>query len=380
MRFLVLLASFVVCVTSMPSMAPFYRVSEPISDSYIIVLHDNEDKMQVSSEIKLLAQNSRLDLVIDRMYNLVLNGFAVTMPKAAVDIVRRHASVKYIEQDSMVYALEETWGLDRIDQYDLPLDGQFNPEGDGAGAHVYVIDTGIRWTHEEFEGRAEFAYDATNNDRGTGTDCNGHGTHCAGTIAGKKYGVAKKANVYGVRVLGCLGSGSNSGVIDGMDWVAQNAKKPAVASMSLGGGATSTTDNAVIRLTENGITVVVAAGNSNDDACLSSPARAPPAITVGASNINDMRASFSNYGGCVDIFAPGRDITSSWNEDDASYITISGTSMACPHVAGVAALHVGRDESLTPADVTSLIVNEASRGRITDVVGSPNLLLYTKKK
>ncbi|XP_033102892.1 extracellular serine proteinase-like [Anneissia japonica] len=381
MRGIIALVTYlVVCVSSMPSMAPFHRVKEAVPDSYIIVLHANADTLKVSAELKFLVQTADLDFGVDRMYKTVLNGFAVSMPPAAVDMVRRHPSVKYMEQDSVVHVMDETWGLDRIDQRGLPLDHTFLPEGNGAGAHVYVIDTGILSTHEEFEERAHFAYDATNNDRGSGTDCNGHGTHCAGTIAGKRYGVAKKANVYGVRVLGCLGSGTNAGVIEGMDWVAQNAQKPAVASMSLGGGATTTTDDAVDRLTDKGITVVVAAGNSNEDACLSSPARASSAITVGASNIKDARASFSNYGGCVDLFAPGRDITSSWNEDDSSYNTISGTSMACPHVAGVAALHVSRDPSQTPREVTASILSEASRDQIFDPMGSPNLLLYTRDR
>ncbi|XP_033633313.1 aqualysin-1-like [Asterias rubens] len=299
------------------------------------------------------------------------------MPSKALNLVRAHSAVKYVEENGMVYA-SETWGLDRVDQRELPLDDSYLPtQGDGSGVSIYIIDTGVRTTHEEFEDRAKFVYDAVEGAVGNGTDCRGHGTHCAGTAAGLVYGVAKKASVYGVRVLGCQGSGSWSSVINGMDWVAKNGDRPAVASMSLGGGGSRSVDDGVGALHRAGVTVVVAAGNNGDDACTKSPARAPEAITVGASEIDDSRAYFSNYGGCVDIFAPGRYITSAWHERDDQYNTISGTSMATPHVAGAAALLLSVDPSLTPAEVTHKLLNSATKDKVTDARDSPNLLLYT---
>ncbi|XP_071948862.1 aqualysin-1-like [Antedon mediterranea] len=289
--------------------------------------------------------------------------------------IRSHSSIKYVEEDGFAYA-DETWGLDRIDQVSLPLGNTFVPEGDGSGAHVYVLDTGVRTTHEEFGDRAQFVKDFMDDPEGNGTDCRGHGTHCSGTVGGTKYGVAKKTNIYGVRVLGCNGSGSWSGIIAALDWVSVNALRPAVASMSLGGGATSAVDDAVNKLYDDGILSLVAAGNNNYDSCRKSPARAAKAVTVGATNILDNRASFSNYGGCVDIFAPGRNITAAYNGADDHYRTISGTSMATPHVAGVCALHLSRDPTLSPGQLTSLLLNEASRDQLKGINDSPNLLLY----
>ncbi|XP_072041188.1 aqualysin-1-like [Amphiura filiformis] len=362
---------------AMPKWAPFYTSDDAIKESYLIVLEDNVNSIQVSQAIQSLANRQGLRFAVKRRFSALFNGLHVSMNERVVDIVRSHAAVKYIEQDGPVYANQATWGLDRVDQRSLPLDGIFESSGDGAGANVYILDTGIRVTHEDFENRATFAYDAMESEPGQGTDCQGHGTHCAGTTSGATYGVAKKSNVYDVRVLGCAGSGSKTTVINGMEWVANNGIRPAVASMSLGGAGSRIQDDAVKALYDSGVTVVVAAGNDDDDACLKSPARAPHAITVGASESDDTRAYFSNYGGCVDIFAPGRYIKSACYLEDDHYCSKSGTSMATPHVAGVVALLLGADPSLTPADVTSIIINTATRDKIIDAKNSPNLLLYT---
>ncbi|XP_072041187.1 extracellular serine proteinase-like [Amphiura filiformis] len=362
---------------AMPTWAPFYTSEDAIKESYLIVLEDNANSIQVSQAIQSLANRQGLRFAVKRRFSALFNGLHVSMNELVVDIVRSHASVKYIEADGPVYADEATWGLDRIDQRSLPLDDVFDSSGDGAGSHVYILDTGIRVTHEEFEGRATFVYDAMESEPGQGTDCRGHGTHCAGTASGAQYGVAKKSNVYAVRVLGCNGSGSKTTVITGMEWVANNGIRPAVASMSLGGSGSRIQDDAVKALYDSGVSVVVSAGNDDFDACFKSPARAPHAITVGASEDDDERAYFSNYGGCVDIFAPGRYITSSCYESDDDYCDKSGTSMAAPHVAGVVALLLGADPSLTPADVTSIIINTATRDKVIDAKNSPNLLLYT---
>ncbi|XP_070535132.1 aqualysin-1-like [Ptychodera flava] len=246
--------------------------------------------------------------------------------------------------------------------------------GDGTGVNVYIIDTGIRITHIDFDGRAQFFYDAL---RGNGNDCNGHGTHCAGTAAGSSYGVAKSASLWAVRVLSCIGFGSNSEVIDGIDQVASFGITPGVASMSLGGSISISLDNTVNILKNAGFTVVVAAGNSNDDACNYSPSRSASAITVGATTTRDSRATYSNYGLCVDIFAPGSDITSAWHTADDATNTISGTSMACPHVAGAAAVLLGMDPSMSHEAVKAQLLQESSIDKVTlPGSNSPNTLLF----
>nr|5WSL_A Chain A, keratinase [Meiothermus taiwanensis WR-220]5WSL_B Chain B, keratinase [Meiothermus taiwanensis WR-220]5WSL_C Chain C, keratinase [Meiothermus taiwanensis WR-220] len=270
-----------------------------------------------------------------------------------------------------------TWGLDRIDQRTLPLSGTFTYSNTGSGVNAYIIDTGIRVSHSEFGGRATAVFDAIG-DGQNGNDCNGHGTHVAGTVGGTVYGVAKSVRLYAVRVLNCSGSGSNSGVIAGVDWVRQNARRPAVANMSLGGGASSALDTAVNNAINAGITFALAAGNSNRDACQFSPARVTAGITVGATTSTDARASYSNYGSCLDLFAPGSSITSAWISSDTSTNTISGTSMATPHVAGVAALYLQSNPSASPATVRNAIVGNATSGVVSNAGRrSPNLLLYS---
>ena len=267
------------------------------------------------------------------------------------------------------------WGLDRIDQRARPLNASYTFNFTGAGVRVYVIDTGIRATHSQFGGRASNVFDAFG---GNGADCNGHGTHVAGTIGGSTFGVAKSSLPRGVRVLNCSGSGSNSGVIAGVDWVRTNHVAPAVANMSLGGGASSALDTAVNNLSNAGVAIAVAAGNSNANACNSSPARAANAITVGSTTTTDARSSFSNFGTCLDLFAPGSGILSSWFSSDTATATLSGTSMASPHVAGVAALYKQANPSASATTIRNAIVNGATTNVVTNAgTGSPNRLLYS---
>lgn len=318
-------------------------------------------------------------------YGNAVRGLAVTATPAQIEVMRRDPSVQLVEADSVVRAIatysNATWGLDRIDQRALPLNGTYVDNGDGAGVTAYVIDTGIRPDHVEFTGRVAAGYTAVSDGNGT-VDCNGHGTHVAGTIAGATYGVAKATRLVPVRVLDCSGSGTSSGVIAGLDWVAAQhaAGAPAVANMSLGGGASSSLDIAVANLVNDGVTVAVAAGNSSADACTASPARASSALTVGATSSNDARASYSNYGSCLDLFAPGSGIASAWFSSPTAVATLSGTSMATPHVAGAAAALLSRQPSLSPAQVGSAITGAATAGVVADALtGSPNLLLFVEQ-
>lgn len=314
------------------------------------------------------------------IYTTAMKGFSAQLTPAAAAALARNPNVEAIEVDGIV-SIEATqtgatWGLDRIDQRDLPLSGSYTYTRTGSGVRAYIVDTGIRETHVEFTGRMAAGFTAISDRNGT-NDCNGHGTHVAGTVGGTTYGVAKGVTLVPVRVLNCRGSGTNSGVIAGVDWVAAQSFRPAVANMSLGGGASTALDNAVTSAVNAGITFVVAAGNSNVDACTASPARAPSAITVGATTSTDARASYSNFGTCVDIFAPGSSITSAWYKSNTQTNTISGTSMASPHVAGVAALYL-QGGNASPATVTSALINGATTGKVTSPgSGSPNLLLFT---
>ena len=343
-----------------------------IEGQYIVVLKDGANPNAVAA---IAGVSPRF------VYTAALNGFSATLNAGQLNALQRQEGVSYIEQDQITTASATqsgaTWGLDRIDQRDLPLNSTYNYTPTGAGVNAYIVDTGILTTHNEFGGRAVSGYTAISDGRGT-TDCNGHGTHVAGTVGGTTYGVAKSVKLYAVRVLDCAGSGTNSGVIAGMDWVATNHVKPAVANMSLGGGASTATDDAVNRMHNAGVTVVVAAGNENQNACNVSPARAANAITVGSTTNTDARSSFSNWGTCVDIFAPGSNITSAWYTSTTATNTISGTSMASPHTAGVVALYLQGNTTATPASVASALINNSTANKVTSAgTGSPNRLLYS---
>ena len=318
---------------------------------------------------------------VKHQYKKALNGMAVELSPGQLKKLKADPNVVSIEADGPVQAYDTqngaTWGLDRIDQRNLPLDSAYTYATTATNVTAYIIDTGINVNHQEFAGRTAPGYDAVTAG-GTAADCNGHGTHVAGTVGGSTYGVAKGVTLVPVRVLDCAGSGSFSGVIAGIDWVAANAKKPAVANMSLGGGYYSPVNTAVANAVAAGVTFAVAAGNSNADACASSPSSTPEAITVGATTSTDARASYSNFGTCLDVFAPGSSITSSWFTSNTATNTISGTSMASPHVAGAAALYLAANPGATPQQVRDALVGNGTTGVVGSAgTGSPNVLLFT---
>jgi subtilisin family serine protease len=354
--------------------APLLSAAEGrgVDGQYIVVLNDGANPRSVAA---VAGVSPRF------VYTAALNGFSGALNQGQLNALQHNPAVAYIQQDGRVAASTTqsgaTWGLDRIDQRDLPLNSTYTYTPTGAGVHAYIIDTGILTSHTQFTGRIGNGYDAVTSG-GSAVDCNGHGTHVAGTVGGTTYGVAKGVTLHPVRVLDCAGSGTDAGVVAGMDWVANNRTLPAVANMSLGGGASQAIDDAVNRMHNAGVTVVVAAGNENQNACNVSPSRAPNAITVGSTTNTDARSSFSNYGSCVDVFAPGSNITSSWYTGTSATNTISGTSMASPHVAGVAALYLQGAPSATPATVANAIVTTATTGKVTSAgTGSPNRLVFS---
>jgi subtilisin family serine protease len=344
-----------------------------IKNSYIVVFKDG-----ASASATSVAQAHHAK--ITHTYKTALRGYAATMSEADAKRTAADPAVAYVEQNRVITALETqpnppSWGLDRIDQRTLPLDSSYTYPNAGNGVTAYIIDTGIRTTHSDFGGRATWG---TNTVDSNNTDCNGHGTHVAGTVGGTAHGVAKQARLVAVKVLNCQGSGTLAGVAQGIDWVTANAAKPAVANMSLGASGTNATlENAVRNSISSGVTYAIASGNSSADACNFTPARTPEAITVNATDRTDARSSFSNFGSCTDIFAPGRDITSAWNTSDTATNTISGTSMATPHVAGAAAVYLGAHPTAAPAAVQTALKQFASIGKVTGAgAGSPNNLLF----
>jgi len=359
------------------------KKANKIENSYIVMLDDSVVGEKGAYSIASYVADdlaSRHHGKVKNVYKYAINGFSVEMSEADAEALSQDFRVALVEEDGVVTAdatqTNPPWGLDRIDQRNRPLNATYNYNWTGAGVRVYVIDTGIRTSHTQFGGRASNVFDAFG---GNGQDCNGHGTHVSGTVGGSTYGVAKSALLRGVRVLDCSGSGSTSGVIAGVDWVRQNHIAPAVANMSLGGGASTALDTAVNNLHNANVTIAVAAGNSNGaNACNFSPSRAVNAITTGSTTTTDARSSFSNIGTCLDIFAPGSSILSAWYTSNTATATLSGTSMASPHVAGVAALYKQANPSASSTTVRNAIVNNATTNVVTNAgSGSPNRLLYS---
>jgi serine protease len=382
-------AGLLLSAVAAPASAGELRTSaKPIEGQYIVVL--KPQVAALSSETRTsaprvprvardIAAVSRATLL--RSYEHALRGFVVRADDAALAKLLADPRVAFVEEDGVVTLsatqTNATWGLDRIDQRALPLNTTYNYTTTGTGVRAYVIDSGLLATHSEFSGRVGNGFTAINDGRGTG-DCSGHGTHVAGTLAGTTWGVAKGVTVHPVRVFACGPQGAWSDIIAGIDWVRANHIKPAVANLSLGGAVNTAADTAVTNLINAGVTAVIAAGNSNADACTFSPARVANAITVGSTDRNDGRSSFSNFGSCLDLFAPGGGIRSAWWTGNTATNTISGTSMAAPHVAGAAALFLAGSPTATPAQVASALNTRASINRvILPGAGSPNRLLST---
>jgi subtilisin family serine protease len=360
------------------SRAPLYSAApgaKGIRGDYIVVFRDNVPDVAQAARTKAAQHGAAAKFT----YTNVLKGFAATLPDAAVEALRNDPDVLYIEEDQEVHSTTTvtaaSWGLDRVDQRNLPLSGTYSYNATAtqqAAVRAYIIDTGIQTGHADFGGRASAVYDAFG---GSGQDCNGHGTHVAGTVGGATYGIAKSIKLRAVRVLDCNGSGSNSGVIAGMDWVAANKILPAVANMSLGGGFSSAVNTSANNLANSGVFLAVAAGNSNANACNYSPSSAANVTSVAASTSTDAKASYSNFGSCVHLYAPGSSIKSDWLNGGTN--TISGTSMASPHVTGVAALYKAVNGNASFSTIRSWLTTNATANVISgNPSGTPNRLLY----
>ena len=350
-------------------LAPVYSAGNRIEDSYVVVLKDGADPRSVAAVAGIRPHH---------VYTAALNGFSAELNAGQLTALRNNPHVDYVEADQEFTAdatvTANSWGRDRIDQRNLPLSGTYTYTTTASTVYAYIIDTGIYTAHTQFGGRATNVFDAFG---GNGQDCNGHGTHVAGTVGGTSYGVARSVRLRGLRVLNCSGSGSTSGIIAAVDWVRSNRANPAVANLSLGGGYSSSLNTAINNLSNSGVFVAVAAGNSSANACNYSPASAGAAYTTAASTSTDARASYSNYGSCVDGYAPGSSIRSAWIGGTSATNTISGTSMASPHVAGVAALYKATYGNAASSTISSWINNNATGSKITgNVTGTPNRLLY----
>ncbi|WP_405006978.1 S8 family peptidase [Kitasatospora purpeofusca] len=364
--------------------APLHRTATAVPGEYIVTVDKGLDPARVAARVGGVEPL--------HTYRHVLNGFSARLDAAQLERVRALPGVEAVEENGRAGAQAATvspapatrgaassWGLDRIDQQEWDKDagtgdGQFNVEGDGAGVTAYLIGTGIEFGHDEFEGRATLGTD-TVGDGQNGADCNGGGTHVAGIVGGKTYGVARKVNLVSVRVVGCDGQGTNEQIIAGLDWVAANAKKPAVANISVGGDRNEALDKAADALSNAGVLPVVSGGNGARDACESSPAAAKRVITVGATNKRDEETDFSNYGQCVSLYAPGGDITSA--QLGGGSISKSGTAMAAPHVTGTVALYLAGHTAATPEDLAGWLSTETTKDVLTVTKGSPDELLYT---
>lgn len=381
---------FVLFVASASALAPIYAAVEAIPDSYIVVFHDNTSLLQLSTDLDFFEQTH--SVTFEHKYDKVLKGFAATLTKEQLSEVIKHERVEYVEQNQKMYASQSCstqtglatggWGLARIWQRDFSTTSSYSyPSSAGSGVDCYIIDTGVLITHQDFGGRAIFGFKSNNN--WPNTDDQGHGTHVASTVAGTRYGVAKGCRVIAVKVLGPDGSGTTAGVIAGVNYAANNRARASVGNMSLGGGYSAALNTACNNAARAGVHMVVAAGNENQDACNVSPASADDVITVGSTTRNDARSSFSNHGACVSVFAPGSDILGAWIGGNTATRTISGTSMASPHVAGNVALLLGENPGMSYTQTRAAVQSDSSKDYINmNCAGncgrSLNYLLYNR--